>query len=426
AQAMADLHAAIAYLQQQQRAEWAQPLRSLQNLARNLATLDTQLAAASNPGALPPSADNALYDRQPQSLREAVARVRQQLTPTSGRFRHALRLALALSLGYGVMRWMHTDTSYGYWILLTTLFVCQQNYGSTLQRVGQRILGTLLGLVAGWALLGLFPSLLMQALFAVAAGVAFFATRSTRYTMGTACITLLVLMCFNQTGNGYDLILPRLLDTVIGSAIAALVVLLVLPDWQGRRLHLLAAQAVAASSGYLREIMAQYASGKRDDLAYRLARRNAHNADAALSGALQSMLQEPGLVRRKAGIGMRLLVHTHTLLSYVSTLGAHRQALKPQDAGDALIASSAVTVAAALDAVGQALRSQGRAPSAGTAMQALAEELEHVPTDMDEEHRMVQVQLAQICRQIEPLSRVVDELAQAAAVGAVEQGAIGL
>ena len=42
------------------------------------------------------------------------------------------------------------------------------------------------------------------------------------------------------------------------------------------------------------QIIQQYASGKRDDLSYRLARRNAHNADATLSTALGNMLMEPG------------------------------------------------------------------------------------------------------------------------------------
>ena len=37
--------------------------------------------------------------------------------------------------------------------------------------------------------------------------------------------------------------------------------------------------------------------GKRDHLEYRLARRNAHNADAALSNSYSAMLKEPRSVR---------------------------------------------------------------------------------------------------------------------------------
>ncbi|REM68603.1 hypothetical protein DSI38_05050, partial [Mycobacterium tuberculosis] len=69
--------------------------------------------------------------------------------------------------GYGVMHAIHP--AQGYWILLTTLFVCQQSYGDTIARMGQRIAGTALGVVAGWALLQLFPQPLVQSVLAVAA-----------------------------------------------------------------------------------------------------------------------------------------------------------------------------------------------------------------------------------------------------------------
>ncbi|MDG4870958.1 hypothetical protein P8631_23435, partial [Guyparkeria sp. 1SP6A2] len=76
---------------------------------------------------------------------------------------------------------------------------------------------------------------------------------------------------------------PRLFDTLIGSLIAGLAVFFILPDWQGRRLYREAGKVLTNHRHYLDEIVHQYEEGKQDDLAYRLARRNAHNADAALS-----------------------------------------------------------------------------------------------------------------------------------------------
>ncbi|MFP3520338.1 TIGR01666 family membrane protein, partial [Pseudomonas sp. SIMBA_077] len=81
--------------------------------------------------------------------------------------------------------------------------------------------------------------------------------------------------------------------------IAGLAVFLFLPDWQGRRLNKVLANTLTCNSIYLRQIMQQYAAGKSDDLAYRLARRNAHNADAALSTTLANMLMEPGHFRKE-------------------------------------------------------------------------------------------------------------------------------
>ena len=58
------------------------PLHSLGALARNLGRLDAQLAGAGQP-ALEPSlaqTDSSLFDRSPRSWRDALARVRGQLS----------------------------------------------------------------------------------------------------------------------------------------------------------------------------------------------------------------------------------------------------------------------------------------------------------------------------------------------------------
>ena len=352
-QALADLQSAIAH--ERARAtehERLALLASVEALARNLALLDGQLVGASQPSARAGRTEMGLFDRSPRSWRDAVERVRRQLTPRSPLFRHALRLSIALVAGYAVMQVIHP--AQGYWILLTTLFVCQQSYGDTIARMGQRITGTALGVVAGWALLQLFPQPLVQSVIAVAAGVVFFATRATRYLLATASMTLLVLMCFNQVGDSGVLLVPRLVDTAIGSAIAGLAVLLVLPHWQARRINELAAAALRGHAGYLRQIVAQYRTGARDHLDYRLARRNDHNADAALSTAVSDMFREPGFVRPRAGVALRFLIRSHTLLSYLSALGAHRSAL-PDSAQMAVLRTAAEGAIAALEALAAGL-----------------------------------------------------------------------
>ncbi|WP_324732898.1 YccS family putative transporter [Pseudomonas paeninsulae] len=399
-QALDDLHASLQHLGLQSNPAWRQLLRSLAALAGNLAALDQLLGHASNPDALAEQQDSSLLDREPHSLKEVADRLRQQLTPTSLLFRHALRLAIALAAGYGVLHWIHPTQ--GYWILLTTVFVCQPNYGATRRKLVQRIAGTVLGLVLGWALFDLFPNPLIQAFFAVAAGVAFFATRSNRYTLATAAITLLVLFCFNQVGDGYGLILPRLFDTLIGSLIAGLAVFLILPDWQGRRLNRMLANTLSCNSTYLRQIIQQYVSGKRDDLAYRLARRNAHNAEAALSTTLGNMLMEPGHFRKEADTGFRFLVLSHTLLSYLSGLGAHRGEIVLGDQQSPLPASAA-RLAASLEEIAKSLAEEHAVAIQSDAEEQLAAELEQHADAQDDQQRLVQTQLALICRQLGPL-----------------------
>ena len=401
AEALGDLHASLEHLRIQSNPAWRGLLRSLRALAANLGTLDRLLSDASNPDTLADATDSSLLDRSPRNLKDVWSRLRQNLTPTSLIFRHALRLPLALCIGFAMVHWIHPTQ--GYWIILTTLFVCSPSYGATRRKFSQRIIGTAIGLAVGWALFDLFPNPLIQSMFAVAAGVVFFIYRTTRYTLSTAAITLMVLFCFNQVGDGYGLFLPRLFDTLVGSVIAAAAVFLFLPDWQGRRLNKVLANTLSCNSQYLRQILQQYAQGKSDDLAYRLARRNAHNADAALSTTLANMLMEPGHFRKDADMGFRFLVLSHTLLSYLSGLGAHRDTQLPPEVREQLIEGAGRTIADSIDLIAQGLVNRQPVAVQSDDEEALASALEQMPDDIDESQRLVQTQLALICRQLGPL-----------------------
>lgn len=436
-EAQHDFEAAIAHLRQTGPGNPARErqLETLQALSRNLARLHARIGAAARPPAETAAdlaaADQSLLDRSPRNAREAWDRVRLQLNPGAPLFRHAVRLALALAAGYGLIHLFPTQQ--GYWILLTTLFVCQPGYGATRRRVVQRVSGTFAGLALGWAVLDLFPDPLLQACFAVLAGVVFFALRTTRYALATGAITLLVLLAANQVGDGAGLIVPRMVDTLLGSLIAGVAVFAILPDWQGRRMHEPVARALAANRDYLRELIRQYAEGSRDDLPFRLARRNAHNADAALSAAVAGMLREPGFIQREGDTSVRLLVISHTLLAYLSGLGAHRERLEPGEPTDRLLAA-ATRLADALDEIATAL-ARGVAPpaapddaDAGTAtalepagaagsIELLAREASEAPDapEAPAAHRLVRTQLALVARQLPQLRRLARGIAPAAA-----------
>jgi uncharacterized membrane protein YccC len=204
-----------------------------------------------------------------------------------------------------------------------------------------------------------------------------------------------MLLSFHQMGMAEGVILTRLLDTVTGSAIAGLAALLVLPNWQSRHWHQLAAQSLRAQAQYLSEIVQQYQSGKQDNLAYRLARRNAHRADAALANAYAAMRQEPERVRLNEAACGRFLILSHTQLNYISALGAHRgeegtapvdqaltginQALQAQlrDLAQALDAPLSVSTAqlSALNAPGEA-PSQDKAEALPRVQRLLRHQLE--------------------------------------------------
>ncbi|MFA7678926.1 MAG: YccS family putative transporter [Pigmentiphaga sp.] len=407
-QAKEDLDASIQFLKASPDWSNSRLLRAILALGGNLDQLDRRLSMATRLDQRDDQQDISLLDRSPQSLKDAWDRVRLQLTRSAPIFRHACRLTLALLAGYGLVHL--TNAEQGYWIVMTTLFVCSPSYGATKNRMVQRIAGTTLGLVLGWMAFRLFLSLEVQAWIAALAGVVFFATRSSRYMLGTASITLLVLLCLNQISDGYDYFLPRLVDTLIGSALAGLAVLVILPDWQGRRLSAVVGQAVLSSARYLQAVITQYGgSGAADDLNYRLARRNAHNADAAFSMTMSNMLSEPGHFRQNAELGLRLLVLSHTILNYISALGAHRVALG-EDASDPALDTARTGILNALDAIGQALAQGETLPGRHLEEEALLEMLEQLPESNDDAHRIVHTQLALIARLLPVLRKQASRL----------------
>jgi len=400
---MADLSSALDALREQSHPPAAHLLRAVDALVRNIGAIQQQLA-----GQVPHEwrgrQAGLLQDPGPQSLRDGWDRIRIQLTPRSFRFRHALRLSLALLAGYVVLHAMHPR--HGYWILLTTLLVCQPSYGATRLRLMQRVAGTVAGLVLGWVTLKLLPFGPWQMPLVVFSGVVFFAARHRRYTIATAAITLFVVLCFNQVGSGYDVMLPRLLDTLIGTAIAALAMRLVLPDWQGRRFDDVLADTVRSDARYLERILGQYTTGRRDDLDYRIARRDAHNANAALSAVLANMLREPGQHQRGTETLLRFLSAAHALLGQLSALGANRQVIASPAARDAVAHAGTATVNA-LAQLGDAL-ANGLTAQATTDDTVLLEPF--IASADDDTARLVLGQLSQMLVQRHRLAELANAL----------------
>ncbi len=315
---LADMQAAIRHLER--AASPGRAMDALRALADNLAAITGALVQLQLPAES--GVDQSLWDRHPRTLRDAWMRVRAQMHPRSVLLRHSVRLSLSLMAGFTVMQ-LNGDP-HGFWILLTIVFVSQLRYVDTLRKGSQRVVGTVLGLALGWALVRLFPEPVFHSILVLLAGAVFMGVRRTYYMIATIAVTTLLLSSFHQLGMSQGVIPARLLDTIVGSGIAWAAAWLLLPAWQARQWPALARQALSAQAQYLNEIISQYQGGKRDHLAYRLARRNAHNADAALSNAYTAMSKEPARARRHQASYGRFLLLSHTLLNYISAVGAQR------------------------------------------------------------------------------------------------------
>ena len=253
----------------------------------------------------------------------------QNLTPESVLFRHAIRLSTVLLVGYIFVQ--ITDIEYGYWVLLTALFVSQPNFNATKRRLRLRILGTMAGIVLGFVILYFVPSIEGQLLLLVLSGVLFFDLRSKQYAQATAFITILALINFNLDGLGFEAALPRMIDTIIGCGLAWLGVTYIFPDWKFRRLPHTISRSIEAQCQYLSEIVKQYQHGRNNSLNYRIVRRAAHNRDADVASLVSTLATEPDFDPTQKTMAFEFLCLSHTFLSYIAALGAHRDQIHDQD-----------------------------------------------------------------------------------------------
>ena len=302
--------------------------KALGFLLNNLRAIDAQLATIESEQAMAMpgnDADNQLADDSLNGFSDMWLRLSRHFTPESALFRHAVRMSLVLCVGYAFIQ--ITGLHHGYWILLTSLFVCQPNYNATRHRLALRIVGTLVGVAIGLPVLYFVPSVEGQLILIVITGVLFFAFRNVQYAHATMFITLLVLLCFNLLGEGFEVALPRVIDTLIGCAIAWAAVSFIWPDWRFRNLPRVSDRAMNANCRYLDAILEQYHQGRDNRLAYRIARRDAHNTDAELASVVSNMSTEPRATAEIRETAFRLLCLNHTFTSYISTLGDHREKL---------------------------------------------------------------------------------------------------
>ncbi|WP_333850234.1 YccS family putative transporter [Leclercia sp.] len=306
----------------------AEQMKALGFLLNNLRAIDAQLATIESEQALAlPGNDveNQLADDSLHGFSDMWLRLSRNFSPESALFRHAVRMSVVLCTGYAFIQ--ITGLNHGYWILLTSLFVCQPNYNATRHRLALRIIGTLVGVAIGLPILYFVPSLEGQLILIVITGVLFFAFRNVQYAHATMFITLLVLLCFNLLGEGFEVALPRVIDTLIGCAIAWAAVSFIWPDWRFRNLPRVLDQAMNANCRYLDAILEQYHQGRDNRLTYRIARRDAYNRDAELASVVSNMSTEPRATAETREVAFRLLCLNHTFTSYISALGAHRERL---------------------------------------------------------------------------------------------------
>ncbi|MEQ6899135.1 FUSC family protein [Microbacterium sp. KR10-403] len=274
---------------------------------------------------------------------DAVAGGRETWTPI-------LRLVLCLAVGEIVAAFYPAERPY--WIVMTIAVTLKPDFGSVFARAVQRGVGTVLGVLIGTALLALSPGHVVPLIaIAVFAALMPFAQRRN-YGLFTMFLTPVIVMLLDLgAGGGFDLVVGRVTDTVVGCAIVLVVGYLPWPDtWRSRsRFGPRIARAASALAAYIR-IGFGTAPGVRQT-----ARRQAYRQLTDLRTNLQQALSEPPPVSRTAAGWWPVIVTLERAVDATTAIILHSGAA-------AVDPNQVERLAAAAEAIGDAARGEPPRP----------------------------------------------------------------
>ncbi len=259
---------------------------------------------------------------------------RENLSFSSTYFRHSLRLTITILIGFAIGALFPLQNIY--WILLTIVVIMRPGYGLTKERSWHRIFGTVLGGLIAFGMLHFIHNPVAIGTFAVISMILGFTFTATNYKVGATFVTLYVVFVYGLlTPNIENVIQFRILDTLVGAALAFIANYFFWPSWEFLNAPVHLKKSIQANRNYLSEISTFYNQKGTVTVAYRLARKNAFIEIGNLISSFQRMSQEPKSKQKQLPQLYKLVVLNHTLLSSSASLGTYIQSHKTTSASEA-------------------------------------------------------------------------------------------
>lgn len=243
----------------------------------------------------------------------------------SGHFRHAIRVTIALLLGYIVSRFEILGIGHSYWILITIIAILKPAYSTTKHRNLLRFFGTLAGATIAYIILYFIdePSVLLAIL--LVSMIICFSLLKSNYFWAVLFMTIYIFLSFNflRPGNVNLIFKDRLLDTLIGGVITFLVAYFILPVWEHTQNLDLMKKSSKSNLEYFRLVMDHFLKHEPDDQDFRLKRKNAIIDLANLSDNFQRMISDPKNQQRKLETVHQFVTTTHLITAYTASLSQY-------------------------------------------------------------------------------------------------------
>jgi len=246
------------------------------------------------------------------------------LTFSSSTFRHSLRVSIVMIIGFLVARTL--DSSHSYWILLTILVISKPGFSLTKQRNYQRLIGTVVGALAGVGILLYVHdrhALFFILLFCMIGAYSF---QRKNYVVSVLFMTPYILVLFDFLGmGGLSIAKERVYDTLIGSGIALLGSYTLFPNWEHQNLKEAMLNTLHANMAYFKEVTQLYFEKIEDQTNYKVARKEVYVASANLASLFQRMFSEPKSKQKMMTEMHQFTALNHLLSSYIATLSLYNK-----------------------------------------------------------------------------------------------------
>ncbi|UIX32530.1 FUSC family protein [Streptomyces sp. GQFP] len=262
---------------------------------------------------------------RPADLRVRAARAARDVVLSADSWRYGVRLALCIGLAQVLVSTVPVPRSY--WVALTITFVLKPDFGSVFSRALLRALGTVAGLVVAAAVLVQVPRGWwdVPVLLLLAPLIPAFTPRGYGYQ--TAAITPVILLLsdiLNHQGTG--LLLPRLLDSLMGCGIALVAGYLLWPESWHTRVGDRLADAVADTARYVESALRPDTEGA----ARARMRRRLYRDLSVVRTEFQRALTEPPPTGRRAAAWWPLVVAVERIVDATTAARVHiKQGAKP-------------------------------------------------------------------------------------------------
>ena len=343
---------------------------------------------------------------------DALTLLRAILTPESVILRYATRVAVVTAIA--VLLTGLQSLNHGYWMTITVIVIMQPYTGLTTHRALQRVLGTVLGGLLT-ALLGTAfhaPSAILVLSFIFAATCV--ALMPLNYAAYSVFLTPTFVLLAEASAGDWSLAKTRVINTVLGGALAFAGSRLLWPSPETRRLPGYMSAALRANAGYLRCVGVLF--GDRSDAAgeqLRAARRAIGLALVNAEESFQRLIGEHGGAEGALAPAISFLTYTRRFTASTTSLALARHTL-PQEFA-AAVGSFTVLAGGVLDELADAVASR-RAPAPLPML-----------TSFDDEHAplppLLRVRTERLGRQLRVLHQSVERYVAMEAAAERQKGA---